>query len=97
MIKGFQQKDNRNQTIRRLSKHWSDIETFPSSKKMKRTVMFCTKCNVPLQPQCFTAYQTTNNTPIIANQVDIYNVTNTPINHGNSATRSTSRKRTRTS
>ena len=59
--------------------------------------MFCTKGDVPLHPQCFTAYHSTNNITIIANQVDIYNVANTPINPGNSSSRSTSRKRTRTS
>ena len=51
--------------------------------------MFCTKCDVHLHPQCFTAYHRTNNISIIAEQVNIYNVTNTPINPGTSASRST--------
>ena len=47
--------------------------------------MLCTKCNVPLRPQCFSAYHGTNNISIIANQVNIYNVTNTTIYPGKGA------------
>jgi hypothetical protein len=96
-IQEFEEKDHRNRIIRRVCKHCSDIKAYPDSKAMKRTKMFCTKCDVPLHPQCFTAYHSTNNISITANQVDIYNVTNTPINPGKSASRFTSRKRTRTS
>lgn len=93
----FQEVDNRNRTIRRVCKHCSNIKAYPGNKAMKRTMMFCNKCEVPLHAQCFTVYHSANHIPIIANQVDINAVTSTPIAPNTSSTRSSSNKRRRMS
>ena len=100
-IKEFEETDNRNRTMRRVCRYCSGIGAHPDNKGMKRTKMFCTICNIPLHPQCFTAYHITNHIPIVTHQVDIDNVTNIPpvnppVNPSNNSSKTSSKKRTRT-